>query len=84
MAEKISRQALDNYFACKFKAHLTVSGARALSGSEEIITASGPSRRHKKMTGGTPSSRHSAFRIPHFFYSGPLAGVVFDASLRRT
>jgi hypothetical protein len=30
MVEKISRQALDNYFACKFKAHLAVSGERGV------------------------------------------------------
>jgi hypothetical protein len=27
MAEKINRRALESYFICKFKAHLTLSGA---------------------------------------------------------
>jgi len=45
--EKISRQALDNYFACKFKAHLTVSGARGVP-SEYLNMARDQDRRFKR------------------------------------
>jgi predicted RecB family nuclease len=48
MVEKISRQALDNYFACKFKAHLTVSGARGVP-SEYLNLARDQDRRFKRV-----------------------------------